>query len=379
MAILRCPRACMLRVPSLLPPRRLLATSARPAPLPKARAETDADRRRAALEQWGAVAAVIAGLAAGALLLSASTGRSVPETVRDAAEALAAAGQPDSETVASGLPPLGDYSNPATGAPGRARGPVILRTPSATLVLGWEGTAVRVAYLPTVGYVATPRPGLVEVLLACADADVEVAFWSTASSAGTVQEQLRRLVSQLVAQVDADRYTEFRAFVTDAAERSRAYEAAEAAHERRPMRPLPPVGEADMPELYASCVLRISGVLGRELSHRSADGRRLGRDVATLVSQREAEDVLVVVAADEVGDTLTPAPPLAVARFEGEEGDVALLDLARVISRFGQARRGAAASEAGTAAAPLPRLRAFVAQAHHEVLAGGEGALPSRA
>lgn len=334
---------------------------------PKARTESEKDRNKRTFQQWGAVAVGIGALVGGLAWAAHATGRTVTEVIQDAIEGVRSLGQVDAEDLSAALPPFEVYSDPDTGAEGIPRGPVLLRAPTGTLVLGWEGTCVDVVYDPRAGYLPLPRPGLVELLLACADADIEVAIWSCSASAGTVEEQLKRLITGLIAQEDADRYADFRAFVLEGYERSRVEEAATAAKEGRAPRFVVPISDADVPDYYRQCVLRIAGVLGKELCHAAVDGQgklmggpNKGRDVEMLTSGRRAKDVLLVVREDEVPAATVPSGSIVLAvppypnlaqpgKGTGKGGreqdeDPTLMLMSAMIRRFGEEHRAAKAS-----------------------------------
>jgi hypothetical protein len=347
------------------------------APRPRAAARSPPSARRSFEARLAAgVAASAALLAAPFLYLYATGGLTLSsffERVSDAWAGLAQVGGaelvlllPAWDSYAEGERGGGAFSFAPLGAEGAAaamaaqpavgRAGASLPRPRFTVVLGWEGVCVDVAYDPKAGFKPLARPGLASLLLALAAAGAEVVVWSSASPSAVVAEQLAGVVAGAVAPLDVAGYLGLQARMEEAYERARAHEAAAAALERRAPRPMLPITREDRVAQYASHALRIAAVLGSE---HTVPGEGGGGDsaapanvrpVAALTHERAPWDVVVVDAAPRGAAGLPPTPalrgaqhvavpPWAARAAPGE--DPTLFLLAELFLWFGGWRRAA--------------------------------------
>ncbi len=220
---------------------------------------------------------------------------------------------------------------PAAPASDRLAGAgVALVRPALTIVLSWDGACAALGYDVKAGRTTAPRAGLAELLLALADADAEVVFWSGAAGAASAADALGAFVRAHVVPADAPRVRAFRAFLAERQELARAMHAAAAAAAGARGGAPPPraLDAADYDELYIAAVLRVAAVLGREhclggagaaaatedLSRPSLTPQGVLRPVPLLAADRSAWNVLVVGASPAAAFALPsagaqPPPP----------------------------------------------------------------------
>ena len=89
------------------------------------------------------------------------------------------------------------------------RGGILVR-PLLTLVLGWESViADPTCYDVKRGRYTSFRPGLVDLFLACADAQIEIIIWSRDYPSAIVAEDIRSFILKQVIPNDIKRYNDF--------------------------------------------------------------------------------------------------------------------------------------------------------------------------
>lgn len=252
------------------------------------------------------------------------------------------------------------------GAPAVGRAGAPLARPRFTVVLGWEGVCVDVAYEPKAGFRALPRPGFAQLLLALAAAGAEVVVWSPTSPSAVVAEQLAGLVAGTVAPLDAGGYVALQARMEAAYARARDAEAAAAAREGRAPRAMLPITREDRVEQYTAHVLRVAAVLGSEHALPGGGGAAAVRPVAALTHERAPWDVVVVDALHRGAAGLPPAARARDAQHlalpewrsaaQGAGEDPSLFLFAELALWFGGWRR---AAERRAAAAQPPPVQPF--------------------
>jgi hypothetical protein len=378
--MLRSPLSRLRRVCGAAPRVRCAHAAA---PRPRATTRSPSSPRRS-LE-----ARLVAGVAAGAALLAApflyhiATGDLTLTALRErVADAWVGLAQVGGEELVALLPAWDSYAveggggggggggdagtSPTAALGAAAGGPLAavgragsaLARPRCTVVLGWEGVCVDLAYDPKSGFRTVPRPGLAPLLLALAAAGAEVVVWSPTSPSAVVSEQLAGVVAAAVAPLDVGSYTALQARMEEAYARARAHEDAAAARERRPPRPMLPITREDRLAQYSAHALRIAAVLGSEHTVPWEGGGGGGaaaaaanaRPVAALTHGRAPWDVAVVDAAPRAAAGLPAraaprgAQHLAVPawrRGEEEGEDPTLFLLAEMMLWFGGWRRAA--------------------------------------
>lgn len=335
---------------------------------PKARQETAEERQGNQYKVLATIAACLGGIGGIIGLASVATGRSPSELWTGIVDTFS--GAPDVEVVSSILPPLDVYSDPDRGLPGVARGPVIVRRPTATLVVGWERVLVDIVYEPRTGYRTAPRPGLSDFLLACADANVEVVLWSGQCSAQGLEEQVRKVIHTAIVPEDKDRYSHFSNFVLETQQKSKVYEAAEAIREKRAPRPLIQVTEEDIPDLFRQHVLRIEGLAGKEHCFKGEKGS-MSRDVELLTNARPADSVLALFTAEDAAavliqpeSTCLTLPPFTATVTSKQALDPTLMLLSALVRQFEDA---CAAATRG----PKPSISSLLSRLASEAVARG--------
>lgn len=325
------------------------------APRPKAKRDVgtnDVDRRR-----WTAAVAAsvlgLAGVAAGLALVAKQENMTATELLSYASEQLLHMGDMEPADIAACLPDIDHYSDPETGHKGRPSRGGVRRRPLGTIIVGWEGSLVDVVYNAKAGRIVVPRPGFERLLLACADADIEVVIWSATQSTPVVEEQLAYLLQHLVIPRDQARYTEFVTFLVEGYETAKAVELGMATKEGRPVRPMMPLIESEKPRLYQESVLRIVSVLGREHTLSGSrplhllTARRPPSDLVILDSDTTLKDV------DGIGAQTLLLPPFKAPDKplqSPSDADPTLMLVASMIDRF-DAWRTARKKQQGEAAA----------------------------
>jgi hypothetical protein len=274
-------------------------------------------------------------------------------------ESISAVADPDVEDLLAILPPWESFADPEGSNSGAPRKGGTLTQPTATVILGWEGTLVDSTYHPKAGRIAVPRPGFSYLLLALADAGVEVVLWSRDLSSNVLQEQFQQLLEHDIIPEDKDRYNAFVSFLEQNYKVAVGVEHAQAMKEGREPKPLQPLFDNDKPQLYVSTVLRIAAQLGREQSF--VQGKEVLRPVDVLTRGRDTHSVLVIdsdpglkvafpdntlliapwpVQAKEGGDATTASSARAAAR-EATAMDPTLHLLGEMLERYSAAVQAA--------------------------------------
>ena len=271
-------------------------------------------------------AAIIAGLFAVMFVIAGSltvSGLSLSETLSYMTESISTLADPDPEDLRSILAPWSSFrpqgidddeeddnkdnkekkdqqtsSSSSSSSPVLTRGGYLVQ-PRATLVLGWEhAIADPTCYDAKRGRYTSFRPGVEDLLLACANADIEVVIYSREYSASAVMEDLRSFIQKRVIPRDLLRYEEFSSFLRTSRARAIAAEHQLAIKEGRSAREISDfVEEIDTQPIYESSILRIAAVLGRE--HCFAPSNRA---LGLILSRRNLAKVLVVDAKKDLAE-----------------------------------------------------------------------------
>jgi len=189
-------------------------------------------------------------------------------------------------------------SSSSSSSPVLTRGGFLVQ-PRATLVLGWEhAIADPTCYDAKRGRYTSFRPGVEDLLLACANADIEVVIYSRDYAAAAVMEDLRSFIQKRVIPRDLLRYEEFSSFLRASRARGIAAEHQLAIKEGRAAREVSDfIEEIDTQPIYESSILRIAAVLGRE--HCFAPSNRA---LGLILSRRDLAKVLVVDAKKDLAE-----------------------------------------------------------------------------
>jgi hypothetical protein len=189
------------------------------------------------------------------------------------------------EDISSSL----SLSSSSYSSPVLTRGGILVQ-PRATLVLGWENTlADPTCYDAKRGRYTAFRPGFADLLLSCANANIEIMIWSRDYPSAAVAEDLHSFIQQKVIPQDKSRYNEFASFLRTSRARAIAAEHHLAKMEGRAAREVSSfIEEIDTQPLYERSILRLAAVLGRE--HCYSRSRALG----LVLSRRSLSSVLVI-------------------------------------------------------------------------------------
>jgi hypothetical protein len=169
------------------------------------------------------------------------------------------------------------------------RGGILIR-PLLTLVLGWESVIADPAcYDVKRGRYTSFRPGLVDLFLACADAQIEIIIWSRDYPSAIVAEDIRSFILKQVIPNDNKRYNDFLTFLRSSRAKAIAAEYQLAREENRLPREMSSfIEELDTQPLYETSILRIAAILGKE--HCYSKSRPLG----LVLSRRDLKNVRVI-------------------------------------------------------------------------------------
>jgi hypothetical protein len=169
------------------------------------------------------------------------------------------------------------------------RGGILVR-PLLTLVLGWESViADPTCYDVKRGRYTSFRPGLVDLFLACADAQIEIIIWSRDYPSAIVAEDIRSFILKQVIPNDIKRYNDFLSFLRSSRAKAIAAEYQLAKEENRLPREMSSfIEELDTQPLYETSILRIAAILGKE--HCYSKSRPLG----LVLSRRDLKNVRVI-------------------------------------------------------------------------------------